>query len=623
MVFQDLSHYSSEKPKQWHGASVADRILAFFVDFLLLTPVWQLLLAPFSKKIELLMISAPESLEMFALIGVGAFFSLLLIIVYQTVCLTLWGATPGKYFLKLRVVSLRGEGSEKLVWTQALLRSVVWCCELFAMGVPFLEVLSHHQRMPLHDRAAETGVKTLKVEWERGPHPLESHFVRQIIFVFTVFVVSWMFFGVGKIYRLAQDGGFKKDELVEEGYLCRRVSEDSSNRVDEALALFLMAEVSPDCVEREADFVLWSPGTEKKDWAYLAKGILMQDQKSVAVGYFAKSCQHNPESEACIIAQRIQDKANDSQFSWGSLTAKVLQLESLERQGELDEVKTKVAQFPSENFREPLVGYLLRALWSGHQLERARGIFEAQNLTADTESKKSLAAWMCLQELDIDCEKPQKTKSCELVSELQGGSQLEVSWAQLKLRDCRKSAEPALHLFHELFTQRPDFRGLVEASSSETSWPADKRVAQLEKIARSAHGLLQSFAVHEWIRFVKDKKQLENILDVLESQSNHDWKWQANVLKTFQRASKLKEYEVGFEISQLLQPQVFANWDLQKELVVTAYKANEKKWALDYWKSFAQVKSNSANRGPASLTEDSSEWKSIEQLLQKMGSHPE
>jgi uncharacterized RDD family membrane protein YckC len=624
MVFHDLSSIHEKKANPWQGASVSDRVLAFFIDILLLSPFLQLVLVPFSKKIEIVSLTAPDSMELMALMGISGILVVALVAAFQTLCWTFWGATPGKYFLKLRVVSIRHGEQRGMPWGQALLRSLVWCLEFALLGIPFLEVLSHHRRRPLHDRASETSVISLKNEVDRGPHPIETQFVRQAMLFIVLLFGIWIFFGVGKFYRMAMDGDFRKEELLNDQALCSRISDEAPNRVDEALALFLVGEVSDECVEKEIDFVLWNPSDENsevKSWALLAKGIISRDSSMLSTEYLKKSCDSS-DGEACDIATKMLDEKSEADIAGDSLTAKVLQLENLERHGQFTELAKQVNAFPSGNFKEPLVGYLLRAFWSDHKIEEARGVFEAQNLNLDIDSKKSLAAWMCLQELDLGCESSLESRSCDVVARSPATGRVEVVWAQIKLGDCRQSPEPTLEQYHEIMTKRPDFRALLQASVKETGWASDRRAAQLENLAKKSRGAMQSFAVHEWTKFIRTEKQLRSVFEVLESQNNHDWKWQSNVLRAFQRAYSMKEYEVGFEFGQLLRPQVFVKWNLGKELVVTAYKSDQKKWAYDFWtKQFPSGLSQNRLRAPASsdsTSEKTDDWVGVENALKKM-----
>jgi uncharacterized RDD family membrane protein YckC len=185
MVIQDLSDHSASAPQTGlRLAPVADRVLAFAIDFFLFSPVVHLLLSLLLRKIEVLLISAPNSMELFSLIFVCLAATVFFVVIVQTLFLTFLGGTPGKLFLKLRVIPLSGDSAVQLTLNQAFIRSLLWVVEVSLFLVPFLEVLSHSQRRALHDRGAETMVVTLKSKGDSGPHPLEVHLIRQVMLVF-------------------------------------------------------------------------------------------------------------------------------------------------------------------------------------------------------------------------------------------------------------------------------------------------------------------------------------------------------------------------------------------------------------------------------------------------------
>jgi hypothetical protein len=80
-------------------APVVDRLLGFVLDVLLFMPLCSLILAQIFRRIEYFYQVSPNSSEFYVLLGVGVAFSLILAIIFQGLCLMLWGKTPGQFFL--------------------------------------------------------------------------------------------------------------------------------------------------------------------------------------------------------------------------------------------------------------------------------------------------------------------------------------------------------------------------------------------------------------------------------------------------------------------------------------------------------------------------------------------
>ncbi len=166
MVYQDLSDSRSPNSKHFQIAPVADRFLAFIFDLVIFTPIFSLIMAGVFKHLELMYFVSPQSVEFLVLVSVAVLFAVILAILFQTLFLVWMGATPGKYFFKIKVVSVANP-VDRLRFSQAFLRSSLWALEALCFALPWLEVLSEHKRRPLHDRAAGTMVTTLKTQGRR------------------------------------------------------------------------------------------------------------------------------------------------------------------------------------------------------------------------------------------------------------------------------------------------------------------------------------------------------------------------------------------------------------------------------------------------------------------------
>ncbi|HND84446.1 MAG TPA: RDD family protein, partial [Pseudobdellovibrionaceae bacterium] len=152
MVIADLTHpetiarSSNGEPRM---ALISDRLVAAVLDFLLFSPFVSLLCAKMMNQIKIQSLLDDSSGRLLASWVVYFSFMVFLVIVLEACSLYLLQATPGQYFLKLRVISYP-HPSEKLTLGQALLRASLFTFSGLIMGVPFLEVLGHPLRRAMH-----------------------------------------------------------------------------------------------------------------------------------------------------------------------------------------------------------------------------------------------------------------------------------------------------------------------------------------------------------------------------------------------------------------------------------------------------------------------------------------
>jgi len=97
--------------------------------------------------------------------------------IVKVFCLKIWGATPGKLLLSLRLVSARGL-EEPLTWAQSLLRVAAdGFSFFFGLGL-FSFALLRYDRTHLSDRMAETKVVRLcsHSQWLAQGLPVDIYF---------------------------------------------------------------------------------------------------------------------------------------------------------------------------------------------------------------------------------------------------------------------------------------------------------------------------------------------------------------------------------------------------------------------------------------------------------------
>lgn len=274
-----------------HIASPGDRLLACFLDFLILGPFVGLFTAVYLRDLRSYVYYETEGTEAVVTLILMAFVGILVISLTQSLFLALTGATPGQRFLYLRVVGYAPFAGNPITFSQAFARSLSWWFGAIFLFVPLLEILSHPLRRTFYDRISDTIVVCLKKTNSR-PHPNETHLI-----------VSWLqMFGIGFLGVFAMylhnleertlQGHWAFVKAQKGGMTCEAIDpelRDIPKRLDQALSMYWIAkaagqQTSDDgenhlvkaktCLEKEADFALWQRQKTFHPLAYLAKSIL-------------------------------------------------------------------------------------------------------------------------------------------------------------------------------------------------------------------------------------------------------------------------------------------------------------------------------------------------------------
>lgn len=587
-----------------HIAPVLDRFLAFVFDLIIFSPLFGLLLTPMWAPIEKLQAGASQNLELIVFCVGLIFYGLFLVIIFQTFAIFWFQTTPGKYFFKIKVAS---ENGLPITFHQALLRSFFWCVELVFLGIPFFEVASDMKRRPIHDRVAGTLVLTLKGAIDKGPHPLERHFIRQVLLITTVALFSWVFLFLGHFYKLAESGDFKKTELEAEEYLCPEVSSligKKEHRIDKAIAFFIADEIQAECLHSEADFVLWRPDSSQNDWAYLAKAYLVKKNPEIFEAYLNRVCEENEEGDACKIAQY---EANPNDQGLGKdlidkyLTAKVLDSISSFEAGNYSTAEKKFAELSKvKGFDYFSKSGLVKSLWALNKQERSMGAYQAAIDGFSLDNQLELAAWTCHEQLDEACNATVKPACEDLKSILQkdnNSSDAFTSLALIRENECRGVANQDWRKFHALFEKKKDLFNFVRAIVNESKISPEQRNAILEDLAFRKTSVSPQFirrmAVVALSERMQSRRQIEKVVEFLKLRKKKDLSW----IKSYQRAlHKLAELGQKKELSELL--------DLPGDELSLAYNLEEQKaQALILAKDFSSLEKRlGGGRSPASVS---------------------
>lgn len=261
------------------GAPLADRLLAFGFDLCLWSPAALWVGKPFWRDFHYHQSLSPGSNEAIMFFGFGLFVALVFFIAVQTLCVWWAGATPGKKIFLLEVVRVDGG---RLTLGQSFTRAVTQIVELLCFAIPWLEVVSHPERRPWHDRLAESRVVTRKSKAFEAPHALETRFFRNLYWGFGLSLFVFAFAGLTQLRHQVKLGALKRPELEKNAYLCEtktKIPGHSGMTTAQARLDFMLAQLEAgaadrDCLEAEADFAVWTRAEEVLPWAHLIRGVL-------------------------------------------------------------------------------------------------------------------------------------------------------------------------------------------------------------------------------------------------------------------------------------------------------------------------------------------------------------
>lgn len=610
MVYQDFTPQQQKTKSQFRIPPLSDRLLAFVFDVVIFTPVFTFILANLFRKLELMYFISPGSAEFFVLCAVLAVFLLILIVLFQTLFITLMGATPGKYFFKIKVVSLQGP----IRFSQAFLRSFVWALEAVCLFLPFCEVLSESLRRPLHDRAAGTMAVTLKKEGDPGPHPFEAQFVRQFLLITSVCALTWSIFFVGHFYKMAMSGEFKKSELEADDFLCASVTQtlkDDDSRLDKALALFLADEISEECLAAEAEFALWIPDDSERTWAYLAKGMLKKADSKLFEAYLEKACEVDESGSACQIA-RNQAQPQKNQLPSKGQTAAILAVTESFEKGLYEDAEKKFTVLSQEpGFDIFSQSGMVKSLWAQNKLERAKGAFQNVIHQMPKAHNMELAAWVCHEELDRSCSQ-ESIEACEILKKNFTGrkSQIKESFIALALireKECRQSSQIDYSQFNALFQERKDLWQYTQVISKNSPLDSKAKSALIENLAFRKESVRPAFvrrlAMQHWIaNYMTSEEDYLKAAQFLQDKKIKDLSWSKMYASAVQVLIKAKSQKALKMIVNLPSDELISRYSLQVLQVKAHYLAQNYDVARSLLKTL-----QSQNQGRAPASADSSQ----------------
>lgn len=310
MVFKDISENISIpkiNPRDEFGlnfrrALVSDRLLATFIDFLIIIPMVTLVSSPLVKQIKAQAYFSTGEVQFWGQLFTIVISSIFIIFLYQMLLTFFFSGTLGQQFthLKVRTMNYKGQmNSEGVSLKQAFLRTALWWIAFLCLGLPFISILGHPFRRAFYELASETVVESEGKYFDYGPMASEANFFNNWINAIGIFIFFSLSFSVVELY--------KKDFLNHNTFAISEqsigVCEDFDSTIQgekRADLLFMKALTSAnevECVAKELSLISWSNDIESQQWSAAIK--LTTNQMSAE---YEKLC-FNSKSTPCLIGK--------------------------------------------------------------------------------------------------------------------------------------------------------------------------------------------------------------------------------------------------------------------------------------------------------------------------------
>jgi hypothetical protein len=401
MVYRDLSDeknnsYGQLKPPVLR-ASLIDRFFSFLIDYLVLSPfVSFILLMLFQGALSYWKLNpnAPEQYQItFILcISYAIFFSLL-----QSFFIFMWKATPGQYFLKIYI---EFENDQNFLFWRAFLRQFGFCITILLLGMPWMALMTHPLQKTFYDRLADARVYSKKKSSAFLTFEFESLYWRSFSATFMIFVGLMLFVFVFSKYDEVKQRIESYKVFEKRNFFCSEIKNvKESSRLQLALAMNLVGQLSDDCLDREADFVLWKVKTEEIELAYFAKAMTEESHEN-EMNYLKTACETEEKSFGCQLAQAFLTADFDKLYIQlkqnKSLLAKTLSYEFSQILEKPDETKTNFAQLKKFDNQKLVKKYLITEILTSQKNQSLRSL---ASIDEDDQSELEEQALELLKEL--------------------------------------------------------------------------------------------------------------------------------------------------------------------------------------------------------------------------------
>ena len=604
-------------------AAPTDRMAAFVIDhFIILMPFVYLILAPFQRtmKESILFDNQWRFSESIFWAALSVF---LVLILFQTLFVWLWGGTPGKALLGLRVQNVWGG---KITLQQSFVRAFYWLVSCAVFGIPFLSTFSNLLRRPLHDRISDTVVVSLRAgRVVRSPGLRESGLVDGVYGS----VGAMLILMLGLMAYSALSGWRKQKDLISDlesqEIVCEAVSHaiedwptfqsDEPDRLEVAMSLYAAGSISLKCLQGEVEQLF--PDSADSAILNLARSFIYSDHSELSDSYLEAVCAKYPQSDECHFSQLISASAEKD---WKTVDKEAAHFTPqtpayisiwIARQDVLREdfgaAREMLARIPDSQALADLTAPMkAKILWALGQQEEALGIESVAYSWLNEEAQIELSSFLCFERIWSDCEQL-KSRSCErfqkLAAEVDGSlAAVKSSLAYLRSWECQQKSR----LNYETLITVPmnaEVKNIVMALN--------------EKGADSFTELTNDESLDEEVRQESSRRMVErtkniSLLKLISkdwTQSRHTLAWRKVGETLFRKFYELQEYGESLSVAENLLPNVFEKSLLKKieeGAVVAALKIGQTDRAKALFRAYAQkypLPTDSSGRVPASTSD--------------------
>ncbi len=373
MVFQDINYSQIQVPSNTiHPAKIIDRVFSFVIDYLVISPfiMFALYLVfnngfVFAKNNPL----AAEN-DLFYILMAVSF--LLLFSLVQVLFVEIWRATPGQYFLKLR---FEFDDVNSLSLVRLYFRQILFWFSFLLLGVPFLSVLTNKRRRTFYDQVADVSVVTAKAETFSFTFEHEFKYWRALVATLTVFFIFIFSTFVWTNYKQIVGRAVSFAQMQEKKFFCDGLETfEYDKRLEAAVALNLVNQLSDQCLDREADFVLWKQKYDGYSMAYYAKSLTAEDSEKEQQ-YLTKACEGQDGDEValgCKVAKAFESQQFEELYmslNEEGLLADVLKYEIALKLDKTDDAAANFENLAQYNSLKPMRKYQLLEMLSEGDVE--------------------------------------------------------------------------------------------------------------------------------------------------------------------------------------------------------------------------------------------------------------
>lgn len=366
MVYQDISSENTKTSinpgDEKKSASFFQRLLAVIIDYFIFTPVVSFLIVVFFSSGLRLYKQFPNSPEADLILLQCGFFFVFLFTFFQSLFICYAKATPGQLFTKT-YVDFRNPDFSLLL--QSWLRQMGFFISIALLGVPFIAVFYHPKRQAFYERLTESRVLTLT---DAFSVPLlfgekERRYLGAGVATFFLFTLGLGLLTLKNNYNQSVNAAITYENIrqVVQDKLkkCQELKDvKQQNRLKMAIALNMVGVLSDQCLDSEADFVLWhtfAKNNEELDpsynhsMAYLAKYMTAQTLEDE--DHYAKAACSSPQDRGCQLAQAFQTKSYNDFLAYLSTQKKDFLTDTLKYEISL------LAKKPTEDLLKNLEDY--------------------------------------------------------------------------------------------------------------------------------------------------------------------------------------------------------------------------------------------------------------------------